>query len=68
MQAGELFADVIEDRRSRPPLFFCIVQREGSPEILLLGQFNSRPEAALAGEQFMSQYHPPQQAPSSATA
>ncbi len=66
MQAGELFAEVLEDRRSRGPLFFCIVQRIGSPEVLFLGQFNSQSEATLGGTQFMSDYahrHPPPNTP-----
>ncbi len=37
-------------------LLFCIVQRQGSSEILMLGQFTSQSEAVLAGEQFMSDY------------
>ncbi len=50
----ELVMDIVEDRRR--PMFYCIVQRQGSPEILMLGQFSSRPDAVHAGEQFMSDY------------
>ncbi len=54
-QRRELVMDIIQDRR-RTPLFFCVVQRQNSPEVLMLGQFTSQSEAVLAGEQFMSDY------------
>jgi hypothetical protein len=53
---GELFAEIIEDRRNRPRIVLCVIQRHDSPEILFLGQFHSQGEAKLAGEQFMSDY------------
>ena len=53
-QRRELVMDIVVDRRL--PMFFCIVQQEGSPEILMVGQFTSRSEAVRAGEQFMSDY------------
>ncbi len=42
-------------------MFFCIIQRDGSPEILMLGQFISQSEAVRAGQQFMSDYLRPEQ-------
>lgn len=51
---GELFADVIEDRRM-PGLFLCVIQREGSPEILFLGQSRTREEAESAAREFMTE-------------
>ena len=56
LHAGELLAEVVEDRRSRPPLLVCVVQRQGSPEILFLGQFRSESEAEFAAKEFMSDY------------
>ncbi len=56
MSKGDLFADIIHDRRSQPPLFFCVVQERGSREILLLGQYHMASEAADAAEQFMTEY------------
>ena len=53
---GDLFADIIEDRRTDPPIIFCVVQRQSSPEILFLGQYRSRSEAAHSGQQVMSEY------------
>lgn len=53
---GDLFAEIIQDRRSHPALFFAIVQRHGSTEILMLGQFRSRSKAQAAARQFMADY------------
>ncbi len=49
---GDLFADIIEDRR-QPGLFLSVVQREGSPEVLFLGQSQTREEAESAALEFM---------------
>ncbi len=54
LQTGELFAEIIHDRRSRPALFFVVVQRRGSAEILLLEHFSSRSEAEASAKQFMA--------------
>lgn len=56
LRRGQLLADIMEDRRSHPPLFFCLVQKQDSPEILFLGQFRSGSAAAKAAGQFMSEY------------
>jgi hypothetical protein len=53
---GDLFADIIEDRRCDPPLFVAVVQSRGSPEILFLDHFSSRSAASDAMMQFMSEY------------
>jgi hypothetical protein len=50
LRHGELFADIIEDRRDRSPVLMCVVQKQGSPEILFLGQFRSRTEAKIDAE------------------
>ena len=55
LREGELFAEIVVDRR-RPPLAHCVVQREGSAEVLFLGQFRSGPEAEWAGMDFISDY------------
>lgn len=34
-------ADIIDDRRGRRPLVHCVIQKEGSPEILFYTQFTS---------------------------
>ncbi len=67
LRLSELFADIVEDRRIGGPLYFCVVQRHGSPDILMLGQFRSYAEAAAAGRQFMADYlHRPQRPESAA--
>ena len=54
LRTGDFVVDVIEDRRNHPALFLCVVQRQGSSEILFLGQFNSQPDAETAARQFIS--------------
>ena len=56
MFRGDLVAEIIADRRERPEVVHCVVQRQGSPEVLFLQQFYSREEAKVAAEQFMSTY------------
>ncbi len=56
LTVGELFADVIADRRDHPPLFISVVQAQGAPEILYLGQFRKRRAAEIAAGQFISCY------------
>jgi hypothetical protein len=38
IEHGDLFADVVIDTYSNPPIYHVIVQRSGSPEILRLTQ------------------------------
>ena len=45
------FAEIIEDRRVRPSLFICIVQRTGSPEILWCSQHRTLDEAKQAAQE-----------------
>lgn len=52
----ELFAEIIEDRRSHPRLLLCVIQKHGSPEILFLGQFRTLVEAETAAGDFMSDF------------
>ncbi len=52
--SGELFADIIEDSRTDPQIVFCVVQRQGSPEVLFLGQFYTRSEAETAAHHYIS--------------
>lgn len=51
----DLVAEIIMDRR-KPDIVHCVVQQQGSPEILLLEQFYSREEAEAAVEKFLSEY------------
>lgn len=55
-EAGALYSEIIEDRRSHPRLLLCVVQKHGSPEILFLGQFRTFIEAETAAGDFMSDY------------
>lgn len=61
LQDGDLCAEIIEDRRS-PRRLLCVVQKQGSPEILFLGQFFSYQEAESAAGDFMSEYQAHQHA------
>ncbi len=49
-------AEIIRDRRVPVGLVHCVVQRQGSREILFLQQFNSSEEAERAVEEFMEYY------------
>jgi hypothetical protein len=60
LQCGGYFADFRRDRRLTPEVYHCVIQRDGSTEILLWSQFHSLDEARefaekhlqhLAGEQ-----------------
>ncbi len=51
VREGDYVAEIIEDRRNKPRLFFCVIRQEGSPEILALCQFFSYAEAELAASQ-----------------
>ncbi len=56
LQKGELYADIIEDRRGDPSLITCVIQRLHSPEVLFLGQFHTRSEAQIAAEQVLGDF------------
>jgi hypothetical protein len=51
-----LFADIIEDRREAQPIFFLVVQRHGSPEVLFVAQFRSQAAAESAAGDFIADY------------
>ncbi len=52
---GRFFADIIEDRRD-PRIFFSIVQRSRSREVLFLGQSRSRLEAEMSACSFLADH------------
>ncbi len=52
--SGDLFADIIEDSRTDPQIVFCVVQRQGSPQVLFLSQFYTRSEAETAAHHYIS--------------
>jgi len=54
LHIGDFLIDIVEDRRSQPRLFLCVVQRQGSPEVLFLGQFSQEPDAQAAARQFIA--------------
>jgi hypothetical protein len=56
LRQGKLFADIIEDRRNHPLIAHCVVQRQGSPEVLHLQQFCSQSAAERAAKQFIFDY------------
>ena len=51
VRRGGYFAEIIEDRRVRPSLFICIVQRTASPEILWCSQHRSFNDAKLTAQE-----------------
>ncbi len=48
--APPYFADVVVDRRTHPPTYHWIAQREGSPDIVYWGQAESLDEAKEAAQ------------------
>lgn len=45
LQAGDFFADFRRDKRLTPEVYHCIIQRQGSTEILMWSQFYSLEDA-----------------------
>ena len=50
LQQGSFYADFRRDRRLNPEVYHCIIQREGSTEILSWSQFRTLERAQLAAE------------------
>lgn len=50
---GDYFADIRRDKRLSPEVYHCVVQREGSTEILAWSQYRSLEEALRFAEQQM---------------
>ena len=50
LRLGRFFADFRRDTRLHPEIYHCIVQREGSTQILIWSQFRSLEEARQAAE------------------
>jgi hypothetical protein len=49
-------ADIIQDRRAHPALFYCIIQHQHSKEILWLGQCSSFEEAERAAKRRLTDF------------
>lgn len=47
---AEYFAEIVEGQGANGPIFHWIVQRIGSPEVLMLGQENTHEEACAAAK------------------
>lgn len=45
LQAGDFFADFRRDKRLTPEVYHCVIQRQGSTEILMWSQFHSLQDA-----------------------
>ncbi len=56
---GELWAEIVLDRRRDAGVVHCLVQQQGSKEILFLQQFPSIEEAETAAKEFMACYKHP---------
>jgi hypothetical protein len=50
MERGNLFADIIPDRRSGPDIYYVIVQERGSSEVLSLDRHESLQAAENSAE------------------
>ena len=56
MFLSDMVAEIIVERRENPALVHCVVQRQGSPDLLFLQQFYSVEEAKTEAEHFMATY------------
>ena len=52
---GAFLADIIVDSRTDPPIWHCVVQREGSPEVLYWAQEATFEQARSAAEDHLKE-------------
>ena len=50
LRRGEYYADFRRDEQQTPEVYHCVIQRDGSPEVLWLSQFTSLREATRVVE------------------
>jgi hypothetical protein len=50
---GDYFADIRRDKRLKPEVYHCVVQREGSTEILAWSQFRSLNDAQRFADKYI---------------
>lgn len=53
LRLGEYFADLVPDNEGSSPVYHWIVQRQGSPEIVRMGQELSFPAALEQGHRYL---------------
>jgi hypothetical protein len=53
LRRGDYFADFRRDRRLSPEVYHCVIQRDGSTEIVAWSQFHSLDEAQQFAEKHM---------------
>ena len=56
LQRGHFFADFRRDKRLRPEVYHCIIQREGSSAILAWSQYRSLEAAMRAAESDLERF------------
>lgn len=52
----DLFADILVDRRAPDDIWFYVVQRQGSPEILAMGTCDSQEKATQLATEVLAQF------------
>ena len=50
LRRGEYYADIRRDERLTPEVYHCVIQRDGSSDILAWSQFRSLDEAIESAE------------------
>jgi hypothetical protein len=55
LQHGRFYADFTRDERLNPPVYHCVVQREGSTEILSWSQFRTLEAARSSAQRELQQ-------------
>jgi hypothetical protein len=53
---GNVFADILVDRRAPQDVWVYVVQREGSPEILAMGSCQSKEKAIEVASELLMQF------------
>ena len=60
LQHGPFYADFRRDERLNPPVYHCVIQREGSTEILSWSQFRTLEEARISAQRELEQLAQPE--------
>ena len=56
VRRGNYFADFRRDKRLTPEIYHCVIQRDGSPEVLAWSQYRSLQAAMQAAENDLQRF------------
>ena len=55
LRAGACSAEIVMDRRADPAIYHVIIQRQGSPEIVVWAQYRTHAEAEQAAKLYVEE-------------